>query len=336
MNGDRKDISDTAAAMDIRSQFFSFQGSRVLLTAFELGIFSALGSDHKTSEEIAKELATDPRATNRLMNALCALEFLNKKHDKFYNTESSRKFLVQGERHYMAGIMHGVHLWDTWSTLTDAVRQGKSVVNGKIRERGDNWLEAFIAAMDDRAKKQAPVIAEMLDFSGVSRVLDVGGGSGAFSIAFVEQGNGITATIFDLPEVLPLTQKYIAAAGMTDRIGTMPGDYNSDELGSGYDLVFLSAIVHSNSLGDNRKLVRKCASALNRNGRLVIQDFIMDDDRTSPAHGALFALNMLVGTQSGDTFTDSEVRHWMTEAGLSEIQRHETPFGVSQIIGRKL
>jgi precorrin-6B methylase 2 len=172
-----------------------------------------------------------------------------------------------------------------------------------------------------------------LHLEKVSRVLDVGGGSGAFAMAFAKAKPGINATVFDLPNVVPLTRRYIEAEGLSARVNTAVGDYNMDPLGKGYDLVFLSAIVHSNSPAQNLQLIEKCVEALNPGGQVVVLDFIMEENRTAPAHGAVFALNMLVGTEAGDTYTESEVREWMTKTGLSGINRVDTPFGTSMLIG---
>ena len=205
--------------------------------------------------------------------------------------------MIEGKPDYMAGLMHSVHLWRTWSTLTDAVRAGTTVVQREaMNERGVNWLEAFIAAMHMRAYKQAPALVKLLDLRGVRRVLDVGGGSGAYSMAFVHARKGIHATVFDLPNVVPLTGHYIDSEKLADKISTVAGDYEADTLGTGFDLVFLSAIIHINSIESNKRLVKKAYDALNPNGQLVIQDHVMNDDRTAPLPGALFALNMLVGT----------------------------------------
>jgi cyclopropane fatty-acyl-phospholipid synthase-like methyltransferase len=236
----------------------------------------------------------------------------------------------------MGGLMHTVHLWDTWSTLTGAVRHGTSVAAHHARKSDPStWTTAFIAAMNDRARKQAPVIAAQMELKEGMRVLDVGGGSGAFAVAFVRAKKEVTATVFDLPSVLPLTQNYVTAEGVRGPIDFVAGDYTKDELPAGYDLVFLSAIIHSNSPEQNRRLVQKCVGALRPQGSLVVQDFIMDESRTDPPGGAIFALNMLVGTAAGDTYTESEVRKWMEEAGLSEINRRETPFGSAQVMGRR-
>jgi SAM-dependent methyltransferase len=154
-------------------------------------------------------------------------------------------------------------------------------------------------------------------------------------MAFVRAGKGIQAVVFDLPNVVPLTRRYIEAEGLSDRIETVTGDYTRDSLGGGFDLVFLSAIIHSNSVDVNKQLLKKAGDALNPNGRLIIQDHIMDEDRTAPLAGAFFALNMLVGTQAGDTYTESEVRSWMEEAGFKSVRRKANPLGTDLMIGRK-
>ncbi|MFH1623848.1 MAG: methyltransferase [Pseudomonadota bacterium] len=326
---------DTASVEQIMELAFGFQRSRVFLTAYELDLFTALGGGDKSSEDVAMAVGTDSRATDRLLNALCALGLVEKREGRFSNTSRVSRWLVRGESEYMEGFMHVVHLWDSWSTLTQAVQVGKSVVGTHVNERGNEWLSAFIAAMHDRARRNAPTVVRLLDLSDVSMVLDVGGGSGAYSMAFVRARDGIRATVFDLPNVAPLAKRYIAQEGLSDKVETVVGDYNTDDLGSNFDLVFLSAIIHSNSYDQNQILIHKASQALNPGGQLVIQDFIMEEDRINPAFGALFSLNMLVGTETGDTYTESEVGSWMEEAGLSGIRRKDTGVGTTLIIGRR-
>jgi ubiquinone/menaquinone biosynthesis C-methylase UbiE len=329
-------LDDTISPNRINEMVMGFRQSRILLTAYELELFTALSGESKSSAEIAKMLGTDQRATDRLMNALCGIELLTKKGDKFSNAPIANKFLVKSSPDYMAGLGHVVHLWDSWSTLTEAVYKGHPVIDKKINDRGDQWLTAFIAAMHDRAKKNAAVVVSELDLSEVLQVLDVGGGSGAYAMAFVKAKKDIKAAVFDLPNVIPITGKYIETEGFGGKVNTIVGDYHVDPLGKGYGLVFLSAIIHSNSPGENIKLLKKCSKALNPGGQVVVQDFIMDEDRTTPPFGALFALNMLVGTEAGDTYTEAEVSQWMTNAGLSGIKRIDTPSGTSLIIGKQI
>jgi len=323
------------SAQNIQDLATGFQRSRVLLTAHELGVFTSLGDEACTSDEVAADLDLDARATDRLMNALVALGFLRKEDGRFVNVPGSARYLVQGKPDYMGNLMHSVHLWDTWSTLSEAVRHGSSVIKKDVAQRDEPWLDAFIAAMHWRAVKHAPQVVALIDLAGVKRVLDVGGGSGAFAMGFARAKEGMESVVFDLPSVVPLTRKYIQQAGMSDRVRTAEGNYKTDLLGSGFDLAFLSAIIHSNSPGENRDLLRKCVAALNPRGQVAIVDFIMNEERTAPPQATFFSLNMLVGTEAGDTFTESEVRAWMQDARLSDIVRKETPFGTAMLIGRK-
>jgi len=319
----------------IRELAMRFQSSRILLTAVELRVFSVVADQGLTSAEVAARVGSDPRATDRLLNALCAMRLLDKRQDRFWNTPDSRRYLDDRSADYAAGLGHTVSMWRAWSHLTDSVREGQPAVRESINDRGDAWLAPFIAAMHYRAVQQAPRIAALLGLDTVSRALDVGGGSGAFAMAFARQQPGLAAVVFDLPNVVPLTQTYIADAGLAARVTTAVGDYLLDPLPGGFDLVFLSAVVHSNSPAENASLLRSCAAALNPGGRVAVVDFAMDDDRVAPAGGAFFALNMLVATDHGDTFTEAETRGWMTAAGLAAGPRIETGFGTSIVAGMK-
>ena len=320
---------------EIRDLAMSFQRARVLLTGFELGVFSAIGDGSLTSGEIAAALGTHHRATDRLLNALCALELLVKRNGQFSNTDEGRKYLVESSADYLSGLMHVVNLWDRWTFLTEAVRAGEPAAPIARAGRSGSWLQSFIGAMHDRGISQGRVLAYDLDLSDVRRMLDVGGGSGDFAMAFVQANPAMRATVFDLSDVIPLTAEYIARQGLTERIDTVAGDFHADPLPEGFDLVLLSAIVHMNDPDQNRKLVNKCAGALNPNGRLVILDHVMSEDRTRTPAGALFALNMIVGTRAGDTYTQSEMEKWIASAGLVFTERRETPFGSACVIAVK-
>jgi SAM-dependent methyltransferase len=319
---------------ELRDLVMGFQASRVVLSAFELGVFTAIGDGVRPSFEVAAAVAGDPRATDRLLNALVALGLLRKTRDGFANTETAAQHLVKGRRGYMGGLQHTGHMWDRWSGLTEAVRLGTAPQPAAINDRGDRWLEAFIAAMHWRAGAQADRVADMLGLEGVDRVLDVGGGSGAFTIAFARRVSSLTGVVFDLPNVVPIARRYLAEAGVADRISTVSGDYTRDPLPAGFDLAILSAIVHSNPPDVNAALVRKVADALRPRGRIALFDWVMSPDRTAPPGGTLFALNMLVGTEGGDTYTEADMREWLEPAGFGEIVRQETEFGPSLLTAR--
>jgi 2-polyprenyl-3-methyl-5-hydroxy-6-metoxy-1,4-benzoquinol methylase len=314
-----------------------FQKSRVLLTAVELGIFTVIGIKSVTSSDVAKKIKTNVRATDKLMNALVALDFLQKRKDKFSNTLFSAKYLVVGKPEYMSGLMHSVNMWYTWTTLTDCVKKGHTVCKRPkmIDNRDKKWLDAFISAMHYRAFRQAPEIVKLIDLKNIKKVLDIGGGSGAYAMSFADAGKNITATVFDLPNVLPITKRFIKQNGYAKKVDTLAGDYNTSNIPNGYDLIFISAVVHINSYMGNARLIKKCANALSPGGMIVIQDHVMNDDRTSPAPGAMFALNMLVGTEEGDTYTEKEMKEWFSKAGIRFLKRIPVDIGNSLIIGKK-
>ena len=328
-------MKEITSAEDIRELANSFRESRTFLTAFEVKIFTVLDKHMMTSEEVSQKIIADPRATNRLMNALCAMGLLKKIHGKFYNSDLSSKYLVEGKPDFMGNLYHTNNLWDNWSNLTDSVINGTSVLNDKGKSEKDDWVESFIGAMHYRGVHQGKILAIMIDISNVKTMLDIGGGSAAFSIEIVKRNPAISATVLDLPYVIPLTKRYVSEAGLSDKFNFIEGDYLSKEFEGNYDLILLSAIIHINNYEQNKMLIKKCADALNKNGIIVINDFIMNDDRTQPYHGVLFSLNMLVGTANGDTYTEKEIREWFESAGLSKIERKNTSFGSDLMIAVK-
>jgi SAM-dependent methyltransferase len=319
----------------IREFAASFQKSRILLTGFELDIFTDVDEYGTTNNQIAKKLHLDEHACERLLNALVSLGFLTKQNHLFFNTAESFAFLSKKSSNYLGGLMHSNQLWNTWSNLTHVVKTGKSAYPTEINKRGEEWLIPFINAMHDRAKKQASPQLANIDLSEIKSALDIGGGSGAYSMEFVSKKPEIEATVFDLPNVVPITKKFIEKEGFSNKIKTYAGDYTTDDLPKGFDLVFLSAIIHSNSLEINQKLIIKCFNALNKNGKIVIQDWIMNNDRTQPTSGAIFAINMLVGTEAGDCFTEQEVTEMLNKAGFKNISRIEFESGLSQMIAQR-
>jgi 2-polyprenyl-3-methyl-5-hydroxy-6-metoxy-1,4-benzoquinol methylase len=321
---------------DLMKLATAFRQSRILLTAFELGVFTVLGRRKMASLDVAKALRIDKRGLDRLMNALCALGLLRKWGGRFSNTSFSAQYLVKGEPGYLGGLAHTANLWNSWSTLTQAVSRGGTVLRRRARKGSQRKrVQGFIAAMHQRASVQAAATVKLLDLSTVKKTLDIGGGSGAYSMALVAAKNDIGATVFDLPDVIPLTRAYVRKAGLSRQFTFTAGNFHSDGFGKGFDLILLSAIIHMNSIAENKRLLKKCARALNPGGQLVVQDYIMNDSRTSPATGAFFALNMLVGTDAGDTFTEKEVRGWMRAARLSRVRRVAMRFENSLMIAKK-
>jgi cyclopropane fatty-acyl-phospholipid synthase-like methyltransferase len=271
-----------------------------------------------------------------LLNALVAMGWLIKQGAIFSNSPSSARYFVAGSADdSRVSTMHMVHLWRTWSTLTECVRAGTSVFRQEIVDRGEEWTRAFIAAMHRNARARAPLVVRAVGTEGVARMLDVGGGSGAYSIAFASAKENLEVDLLDLAKVIPIAQGHIESAGLAGRIRTRPGDLRTDKFGEGYDLVFVSAICHMLGAEENKDLVQRCFEALTPEGRLVIQDFILEPDRTAPKSAALFALNMLVGTQAGNTYTEHEYAAWLSETGFQDVRHVRLPGPSGLIVGTR-
>jgi (2Fe-2S) ferredoxin/SAM-dependent methyltransferase len=306
-----------------------YMPSRCILTALELDIFTAIGGG-ANAEQIGTTIHANARAAEMLLNALVALGLVTKSGGIYSNTADSARFFVRDSKdNHRNGLLHTANIWHRWSTLTDAVRHGTCIPID--RESTSEWTVNFIAGMDRNARARAPLVVQALGTAGVHRVLDLGGGSGAYSIAFAKASPDVRCEILDVPEVVPLTTEYVNKAGVSAQVSLRPGDMLTDDLGSGYDIIMLNAICHMFSGEQNQQLFRRARQALAPNGRLVVQDFILNSDKTGPLHAALFSLNMLVATDHGASYNENEYSSWMKNAGFADISRIKLP-GPSDLI----
>ena len=305
--------------------------SRCLLTALELDIFAAVG-EGASAAEVGKKIDASARGAGILLNALVALGLLAKSGDEFRNTDETARFFAEGSKdNQRNALMHHVKLWHRWSTLTDAVRAGTRVEIG--RDQNPEWTTDFIAAMQNIAKDRAPVVVKALGTAGVRRILDLGGGSGVYSIAFAKASPDVKCEILDLAAVAPLAADYVSKAGAAAQVSIRSGDMLHGDLGSGYDIIMLNAICHMFSEEQNRDIFRRARKALAPNGRLVVQDFILNPDKTGPVLAALFSVNMLVGTEAGASYNEKEFTTWMKDAGFGEVRRIDLPGPADLIVG---
>jgi len=309
-----------------------YMPSRCILTALELDIFTAVG-DGADAEKIGTRINANARAAGMLLNALVALGLLSKSGNDYKNTPESARFFVQGSKdNHRNGLLHIANIWHRWSTLTDAVRSGIRVPID--RDDTPEWTRNFIAGMQRTAKDRAPLVVKTLGTTDVRRILDLGGGSGAYSIAFAKACPDMQCEILDIPEVVPLTAEYVSQAGVLAQVSLRTGDMLQDDFGSGFDIIMLNAICHMFSEEQNRDIFRRAHQALAPNGRLVVQDFILNRDKTGPQHAALFSLNMLVSTDAGASYSEFEYGHWMKAAGFTEVCRINLPGPSDLMVGR--
>lgn len=309
-------MSDSARLIDDLSG--GFRASQVILTANRLGLFRILGEEKLALDEIVETLQTDYRGTRILCDALIGLALLEKDGDRYWNSTASLSHLVsEAEDPKIAQLYHAARLYERWGGLYDAVKQGGPVSDEKIDPRLVGGHREFAEAMADSARTSALLTAEKLDLSGRKKLLDIGGGPGIFAIEFGRRNPGLEVVILDNPETLEVAQKRIQEADLKERISTRPGDAFTDGLGSGYDFVFISNLIHIYSLRENRELVSRSAQALVEGGQLGIKDFFLEEGRRGDPWSLLFAVNMLVSSEGGDCYTYGEVEEWFEDAGLT-------------------
>ena len=309
---------DAAGVMpeELAQSIRGFQESRVILTALELDLFTAIQSG-ATAAQAAAAAGTEARATEMLLHALASLDLVRKEGAVFHNAPVAARFLAAGSpASARMAMLHTARLWHRWSGLTECVRKGTAAPE----ERGADDTEAFIAAMHNNARQRAVQLAQAVA-AGAMRMLDVGGGSGAYAIAFAQANAKLRAEVFDQPAVLAIAERHIREAGLEERIATRVGDLRTDEFGGGYDLVLISAICHMLGEEENRDLLARVYRALVEGGRVAIQDFLLRADKTGPRAGALFSLNMLVNTRGGASYSEEEYTAWLRETGFGEVRR---------------
>ena len=213
------------------------------------------------------------------------------------------------------------------------MRTGAPVDRAPSVRGADKDTAAFIEAMDVINRGDATRIVGDLMPVEFEHLLDVGGGSGTWTVAWLRANPHARATLFDLPEVLPQAEDRLGNEGLLDRVTLVAGDFYADPLPEGADLAWVSAIVHQNSRDQNRDLFGKVRAALRPGGRILIRDIVMDETRTRPPGGALFAVNMLSGTPAGGTFTFQELREDLEAAGFPNVVQLREDEWMHSVVG---
>ncbi len=303
-----------------RDDIRSFMKSRVILTAAELDFFTRLDQKPCGASELAREKKLDVRATTRVLDCLVAFGLLEKKSDAYELTGNGSVYSARHPQTIRPLVLHMNHLWGIWSELTDVVKRGGDSGREGLQLDDESW-KAFIGAMHVSGRRLAQQIASEYDPRRFKRLLDIGGGSGTYTIAFLRRNPVMTAVLFDLQNVIPMAKERIAEEKIEDRVNLVAGDFYRDELPRGCDLALLSAIIHQNTVEKNLELYTKVYRALEPGGALLIRDHIMDDSRTKPVAGAVFAINMLVNRHGGDTYTFSEVKHGLEKTGFVDVKQ---------------
>jgi SAM-dependent methyltransferase len=298
-----------------------FMKSRVVLTAAELDVFTPIGRAGLTAKALAAQKGLDERALTRLLDCLVTLGFLAKHQGVYGLTDLSRPLCADHPQTVLPVALHMNRLWDNWSGLTGLIKSGGAKPRAEGPFKDEATLAAFIGAMHGIGREMSEKIAKEYEASGREKLLDVGGGSGTYTMAFLRANPGLTAVIFDLPPVVNMARQRLQAEGLLDRVELVPGDFYADDLPKGCDLALASAIVHQNSPEENIRFYKKIFAALAPGGVILIRDHVMDAERTWPPAGAMFAINMLVNSPGGDTYTFAELRQGLEAAGFKDVRQ---------------
>jgi predicted O-methyltransferase YrrM len=290
-----------------------------LHVAVDLDVFTLIGEGSLSAEEVASRWRGNARSARMLLEAVTAMGLLEKKADKYSNTEAARTFLIKTSPAYVGYIVkHQHHLVSSWSKLSQAVKTGKPV---RKKRRTKAELESFLMAMYNNASSLAPRITQEIDLSQRRHLLDMGGGPGTYAIHFCQANPNLKATVFDLPSTKPFARKTIGRFGLSSTIDFQSGDYLSDSVHGTYDVAWLSQILHSMGPESCCRVIEKAVSVLEPGGLILVHEFLLNDTHDGPLFPALFALNMLVNTEEGRSYSEGEVKDMLMKAGVRDIRR---------------
>ena len=294
--------------------------TKILLTGVRLDVFSVLSGKPKTAAEAATRIDAHQPTLALLLNALVAMRLLTKTMDLYANTAVADTHLVRHSPQYIGHLLllHDAE-WNNWGKLEETIRSGNRTVDRHVFETDPALGTNVLAVLHRIGRQSGPELAKRLGLRGPLHLLDLGGGAGTNAIAFCQVYPDITATVFDLPATLPLTEKTVKDAGFESRIALRAGDFNQDELGGPYDIVLMSDVLHYQTFETNQALVKKVYGHLTPGGRLVIKDRFLDEAGTAPAWTTAFAVHILVNTQQGACFRTADAMQWMTKAGFVSV-----------------
>ena len=310
----------------------AFWASKVLLTAVEFDLFTLLDNTSMTASELGTKLGIHPRGTYDFFDALVAAGFLQREGEgaqgRYSNTPDTAAFLNKNSPAYIGGLpeMLNARLFGFWNNLGEALKTGQAQSESKIHGKSifeeiyadSARLGQFLEAMTGFQAVNFQALADRFDFSHYSTVSDIGGALALLSRIIAGQHPHLTFNSFDLPPVAGHAQKHVDAAGLTDRINVMSGDFFTDELPKA-DVITMGNILHDWNLEKKKILIQKAYDALPAGGALIVIENLIDDGRRENLFGLLMSLNMLIELGDGFDYTGENFRQWCSEAGFARF-----------------
>jgi len=293
-------------------------------------VFDTLASGAKNVEEVSRKTGASIRGLRAIMNALVGLELLKKSGDKYALTPESEAFLVSNKPGTLAGFfsMNRMRMMQQWMKLDEIVRTGRPAEARNQEGPGTEFFSELVENIIPMSYGSAQALAEHLklaDATNQVRVLDLASGSGIWGIALAQKSPRVQVTAVDWVGMIPTTKRITQKFGVGDRFKFIGGDLLNGNFGDGYDVATLGHILHSEGRDRSRKLLKKTANALKSGGTIAIGEWLVNDERTEPLNGLMFAVNMLVNTESGNTFSFNDIKRWLEEAGFKNARTLEAP-----------
>lgn len=312
----------------------------IIQAALQHRIFDLLDESPKTVDDLARATAASKRGLTAILNALVGLQLLARSGERYSLTPESATFLVSSKPGYHGAFFRHIldQILPKWQQLPEVVRSGKPVRAANDQRQGAEFFAGFVEALFPMGYPGARALGEHLGISEITRpvkVLDLAAGSGVWGIALAQQSPKVHICAVDWPLVLETTKRVAARHGVLDRLTTIAGDLLEANFGSGYQIAILGHILHSEGEKRSRQLLRKTFDALAPGGTIVIAEFVPNDDRTGPPNALIFAVNMLINTEEGDTFTLAEMSHWLRETGFVNPRQLEAPSPSPLILATK-
>ncbi len=320
-----------------------FWGSKTLLSAVEIGLFTELAKDPLDFETISERLMLHPRSARDFLDALVALGMLKRDGDQYANTTETDLFLDRTKPSYIGGMleMANVRLYPFWGSLTEALRTGQPQNEAK---RGENFftalyadpgrLKGFLEAMTGISLGAAMAIANKFPWDRYETFVDVGAAQGGLPVQVALAHDHISGGGFDLPPVGPIFEEYVDSHGLGERLSFHAGDFFEDPLPAA-DVFVMGHILHDWGLEEKRRLIEKAHAALPEGGALIVYEAMIDDERRENAFGLLMSLNMLIETPAGSNYAGADCRSWMRDAGFRESYVEHLVGPDSMVVGIK-
>src|SRR5437867_5910379 len=300
-------------------------------------VFDSLEDGAKTPAQVAEETGASARALRILMNALVGLNLLKKDRQKKYSlTPESAAFLLSNQLGTHAGFFGTIapQIISRWLRLSDIVREGRPAIAVNQETEGTEFFSQLVENIIPMSYPPAQKLGDHLKLGKAKNeihVLDVGAGSGIWGIALAQKSPRVRVTAVDWAGMIPTTKRITQKFGVGDRFNYVEGDMLEVNFGSGYDIATLGHILHSEGEDRSRQLLKKTFSALKPGGIIAVAEWLVNDKRTEPTHSLMFAVQMLVNTDKGETFSFNEIKGWLEDAGFRKVRKLEAP-GPSPLI----